>query len=131
MQISTAHPVNHIASNNALYQPRIIQQNCQQPQVQKNSFCLKWTTGATVLKCCGCREKIKNPKLAPHDLVMTYKDIREFRDPVTEALRYSDAPQNVHFHLRSVCVRTRYSNFNYTGLDVPLQMQQSLSPLHF
>ena len=57
--------------------------------------------------------------------------IRQFRDPVTGVLRYSDAPQNVHFHLRSVCVRTRYPNFNYTWLDVPLQMQQSLSPLHF
>ena len=27
MQISTAHPVNHIVLNNALYQPPIIQQN--------------------------------------------------------------------------------------------------------
>ena len=62
---------------------------------------------------------------------MAHKDIRQFRDPVTGVLRYSDAPQNVHFHLRSVCVRTRYPNFNYTWLDVPLQMQQSFSPLHF
>ena len=34
MQISTALPVNHIVSNNALQQPPIIQQNYQQPQVQ-------------------------------------------------------------------------------------------------
>ena len=27
MQISTAHPVNHVVLNNALYQPPIIQQN--------------------------------------------------------------------------------------------------------
>ena len=77
-------------------------------------------------------KKIQNlPKLAPDDLVMAYKDIRQFTDPVTGVLRYSDAPQNVNFHLRSVCVRTRYPNFNYTWLDVSLQMQQSLSPLHF
>ena len=42
MQISTAPPVNHIVSNNALYQPPIIQQNYQQRQVQRNSFFLKW-----------------------------------------------------------------------------------------
>ena len=76
-------------------------------------------------------KKIRNPPtLAPDDLVMAYKDIRQFGDPVTEVLRYSDAPLNVNFHLRWVCVRTRYLNFNYTWLDVPLQMQQSLSPLH-
>ena len=118
MQISTAHPVNHIVLNNALYQPPIIQQNQQQPEVQRNSFILKWKAGTTVLKCCGCRKKIQNsPKFAPDDLVMAYKDIRQFADPVTGVLRYSDATQNVHFHLQSVCVRTRYPNFNYTWLD--------------
>ena len=46
-------------------------------------------------------KKIRNPPtLAPDDLVMAYKDIRQFGDPVTEVLRYSDAPLNVNFHLR-------------------------------
>ena len=113
VQIFTAHSVNHIVSN---YQPPIIQQNYQQPQVQRNSFFLKWIAGATVSKCYDCREKIQNPlKLAPDDLVMAYKDIRRFKDPVTGVSRYSDAPQNVH----------------YTWFDPSLQMQQSLSPLHF
>ena len=71
------------------------------------------------------------PKLAADDLVVAYKDIHQFRNPVTGVLRYSDAPQHAHFHLQSVCVRTRYPNFSYTWLNVPLQMQQSLSPLHF
>ena len=76
-------------------------------------------------------EKKSPPKLAPDDLVMAYKDIRQLRDPLTGVLRYSDARQHFHFHLQSVCVRTRYPNLNYTWLDVPLQMQHSLSPLHF
>ena len=99
MQISTAHPVNHIVSNNALYQAPIIQQNYHQPQVQRNSFFLKWIAGTTISKCYGCRKKIQYPpKFAPDDLVMIYKDIRQFRDPVTKVLRYSDAPKNVHFY---------------------------------
>ena len=58
-------------------------------------------------------KKIQNPlKLAPDDLVMTYKDIRLFGDPVTVVLRYFDAPQNVDFHLRLVCVTTRHPNFS-------------------
>ena len=70
-----------------------------------------------------CREKMQNPpKLAPDDIVMAYKDIHQFRNPVTGVLRYSDAPQHAHFHLRSVCVRTSYPNFSYTWLNVPLQM---------
>ena len=43
---------------------------------------------------------------------MTYKDIRLFGDPVTVVLRYFDAPQNVDFHLRLVCVTTRHPNFS-------------------
>ena len=58
MQLSTAHPVNHIVSNNALYQPAIMQQNYQQPQVQRNSFFLKWRAGSTVSKWHGCHTKI-------------------------------------------------------------------------
>ena len=66
-----------------------------------------------VSKCYGCCEKIQNPsKLTTDDLVMKYKDIHQFGDPVTRVLQHSDAPQNVHFHLQSVCVRTRYANFN-------------------
>ena len=57
--------------------------------------------------------------------------MRQLRDLATGVLQYSDAPQHVHFHLRSVCVRTRYPNFSYTWLDVPHQMQHCLSPLHF
>ena len=76
-----------------------------------------------VSKCYGCCEKIQNPsKLATDDLIIKYKDIHQFGDPVTRVLQYFDAPQNVHFHLQSVCVRTRYANFNYTWLDVPHQM---------
>ena len=88
---------------------RLLLKNYQQPQVQRNSFILKWIAGTTFLKCYGCREKIQNPpKLALDDFVMAYKDISQFRDPVTGVLRYSDAAQNDHFHLKSVCVRTRY-----------------------
>ena len=35
----------------------IIQQNYQQPQVQINSFSLKWIAGTTASKCYGCRKK--------------------------------------------------------------------------
>ena len=102
MQTSTAHPVNQFVSNNVLYQPPIIQQNYQQSQVKRNSFFLKWIADTTVSKCYGCREKIQiPPQLAPDDLLIAYKDIRLFRDPVTGVLRYSDVPENVYFHLRS------------------------------
>ena len=40
------------------------------------------------------------PTLAPDDLVMAYKDICQFGDPIAKVLQYSDAPQNVNFHLQ-------------------------------
>ena len=96
-QISTAHLVNYIVSYNALYQPAISQQNYQQPHVRRSSFFLEWIATTTVSKCHGCHEKLQNPpKHAPNDLVMAYKNIHQFRDPVTGVLRYSDALQNIN-----------------------------------
>ena len=57
MGTSTAHSVNHIVSKNALYLPPIIQQNYQQPQVQRNSLFLKWIADSTISKCYGSMKK--------------------------------------------------------------------------
>ena len=90
MQISTAHPVNHIVSNNALYQPPIIQQNCQQPQVQKkNSFFFKWIAGITVSKCCSCC-KIKCKVLLISHLMTWLWHIKIFASLEVLLLGYCD-----------------------------------------
>jgi hypothetical protein len=60
----------------------------------------------------GCNGEIKNPPEAlPDDLIVVYRDIRQFRDRNTGQIQFSSEPQNVHFHLRSACIRTKYPSF--------------------
>ena len=82
------------------------------PLNQENLFRLKWVAGTTVSRCYGCNGEIINPPSSvPDDLVVVYRDIRQFRERETGQLRHTTTPQNVHFHLRANCIRARYPNF--------------------
>lgn len=84
-----------------------------------NAFVLKWLVGTKVSRCYGCGGGIQNPPLnCPDDLVVMYRDIRQFRDRVTGQLTASAEPQNVHFHLRLACVQARYPHFMPACLHV-------------
>ena len=89
------------------------QQHCNfAPLIPENMFRLKWVVGTTVSRCYGCNGEIKNPPISiPDDLVVVYRDIRQFRERDTGQLRLTIAPQNVHFHLQANCVRARYQSF--------------------
>lgn len=51
------------------------------PLSQENLFRLKWVAGTTVSRCYGCNGEIKNPPVSiPDDLVVVYRDIRQFRE---------------------------------------------------
>eukprot|EP00794_Sanderia_malayensis_P001057 gene1057-394_t len=64
-------------------------------------FTLKWVTGTTVSRCYGCSGKIINPPLpGPDDIVIVYKDIREYRDRQTGQIMQTPIAQNIHFHMR-------------------------------
>ena len=67
-----------------------------------NKFNLKWVSGTRVSKCYGCDGKINNPpEFLPDDLIIVYRDVREYRDRMTGQLQRSPSAQNVHFHLRA------------------------------
>lgn len=85
-----------------------------------NSFVLKWLPGTRVSRCYGCGGEIQNPPLNfPDDLIVMYRDIRQYRDRNTGQIHSTSEPQNVHFHLRLACVRARYPNFVTSSLHVP------------
>ena len=51
---------------------------------QTNAFKLKWLAGTRVSRCYGCNDEIKNPpESVPDNLVVVYRDIREYRQKVT------------------------------------------------
>ena len=93
----------------------------QSSSTQTNGFRLKWVTGTTVSRCYRCNGEIKNPlESVPDDLVVVYRNIREFRQRVMGQLQYTHGPQNIHFHLRAACIRARYTDFpGATALVVP------------
>ena len=115
MQISTAHPVNHIVSNNALYQAPIIQQNYHQPQVQRNSFFLKWIAGTTISKCYGCRKKYN---ILLNSQLMTWLwHIKIFANLEILLLRYCD----ILMHLKmSISIHNKFVSEPDTPTSITL-----------
>ena len=90
------------------------------PTANGSLFTLKWLLGTRVSRCYGCGGVIQNPPLnCPDDLIVVYRDIRQFRHRITGQLTTSTEPQNVHFHLRMACVRARYPHFVSSSLHVP------------
>ena len=92
---------------------------------QANSFWLKWLPGTRVSRCYGCNREIVNPpNSVPDDLIVAYRDIRQYRQRNTGQLQFSNGSQNVHFHLRAACIRARYPNFpGASALVVPNDMK--------
>jgi hypothetical protein len=68
----------------------------------------------------------------PDDLIVVYRDIREYRDRVTGHVqpKRSASPQNVHFHLRASCILSQYSQFQPRLLNVSAEFLRSLRPEH-
>ena len=80
---------------------------------QSCSFKIKWVMGTRVSRCYGCNKEIKNPpESIPDDLIVVFRDIRQFRDRQTGQVQFTREPQNVHFHLRAACIRARYPSFH-------------------
>ena len=97
-----------------------------------DSFRLKWVRGTTVSRCYGCNKEIKNPpESSPDDLVVVCKDFRQYRARTTGQLQVTSEPQNVHFHLRSSCIKERYPNFpGASTLVVSADFRQHLQNEH-
>jgi hypothetical protein len=113
--------LNSLFLETAPHQP-VIQNVFSNPNLiqSSSSFKLKWVAGTWVSRCYGCNGEIKNPPQAlPDDLIVVYRDIRQFRDRNTGQIQFSREPQNVHFHLRSACIRAKYPNFLGDVLVVP------------
>lgn len=111
------------------FQPQPVSVNVAKPN---NFFGLKWVAGTTVSRCYGCNGVIKNPpESIPDDLIVVYRDIRQFRDRNTGQLRVTAEPQNVHFHLRASCIKTKYPSFSgSSALVVPHEFRQHLKYEH-
>ena len=97
------------------------QQNANHSQV--NSFCLKWVNNTTVSRCYGCKGDIPNPPgNSAEALIVVYRDFRSFFQ--NGILRWTDTPENVHFHLNIQCIQYRYPLFIPCTLVFPPEFIQ-------
>ena len=95
------------------------------------NFRLKWVPGTHISRCYGCNKDIKNPpESLPDDLVVVYRDMRQYTDRNTRLLQYTSEPQNVHFHLRASCIRAKYPSFIGRELVVTADFHSHLKVEH-
>ena len=56
---------------------------------QLNSFWLKWLPGTRVSRCYGCNREIRNPPdSVPDDLIVAYRDIRQYTERNTGEIQF-------------------------------------------
>ena len=116
-----------VQQNSAIVRNTIPAANTQSGTV----FRLKWVPGTRISRCYGCNKEIKNPPDSPpDDLVVVYRDIRQYRDRNTGLLQYTNEPQNVHFHLRASCIREKYPSFVGKELIVTPEIHTHLRAEH-
>ena len=116
-----------VQQNSAIVRNTIPAANTQSGAI----FRLKWVPGTRISRCYGCNKEIKNPPDSPpDDLVVVYRDIRQYRDRNTGRLQYTNEPQNVHFHLRASCIREKYPSFVGKELIVTPEIHTHLRVEH-
>jgi len=95
------------------------------------AFCLKWISGTTVSKCYGCGSTIPNPPTKrEEELVIVYRDFRQYRERNSGKLTTTPDIQNVHFHLSTYCVRIRYPTFSGVSVVIPSDFMSLLTKEH-
>lgn len=83
------------------------------------SFSLKWVINTTVSMCYGCSQPIQNPPTNSLEaLCVVYRDYRCYRDSAG-SLKWSNKPENVHFHLHTSCILRKYASFLPNTLYIP------------
>ena len=94
-------------------------------------FYLKSLLRTKVKTCYGCNGQLANPFISmPDDYVIVHRDVRTFRR--TGQLVKTTKPQNLHFHLRIMCIRNIYPNFSPRHhLFIHKEFIPILHPHHF
>ena len=96
---------------------------------QRNSFCLKWLYGTTVSRCYGCQGQIQNPPSTINEaFIVVYRDRRWYFKDGNWHLSMNE--ENVHFHLKSSCILTRYPTFLPRTLVIPPEFYAHLNSEH-
>ena len=92
---------------------------------------LKCLNGTRIRSCYGCRNPIRKDlsyiPSPPHDIVISYKERRYYRDPTTQEMRLTQNDENTYYHK---CVHQKHSSFQGSMLNVPEAILPFLQQIH-
>ena len=97
-------------------------------------FHLKFFKGTQIRSCYGCGNPVRSNTSyvppPPHDIVISYKERRHYRDPTTQELRLTHKEENTYYHFMLSCIHLKHPAFVGSMLEIG-DIQPSLQPTHF
>lgn len=97
-------------------------------------FRLRFLKGTRIRSCYGCGNPIRSDTTyvppPPHDIVVSYKERRYYRDPATQELRLTQNEENTYYHCMLRCVNLKHPSFIGSMLEID-ETRPSLQPVHF
>lgn len=97
-------------------------------------FRLKFLSGTQIRCCYGCgnpiRSDTKHVPPPPHDIVVSYKERRYYRDAATQELRLTPKEENTYYHFMLSCVHQKHPLFVGSMLEIG-EIWPLLQPIHF
>ena len=85
-------------------------------------FQLKHLKGTKIRSCYGCgnpiRKDVSYIPPPPHDIVVSYKERRYYRDPATQDLRLTQNDENTYYHCMLKCIQLKHPMFQGPMLKV-------------
>lgn len=97
-------------------------------------FKLKHLEGTRIRSCYGCgnaiRKDVSFVPPPPHDIVVSHKERRYYRDPNTQEMRLTSSDNNTHYHLMLRCITHKHPAFQMWMLEVPDDIKSTLLDVH-
>ena len=97
-------------------------------------FSVKHLQGTRIRTCYGCgnpiRQDISYVPPPPHDVVISYRERRYYRDPTTHEMRLTQTEENTYYHLMLRCVTLKHRAFHGSMLKIPESSVSNLQDVH-
>ena len=97
-------------------------------------FGLKYLEGTRIRSCYGCGSPIRTDTSylpsPPHDIVISYRERRYYRDPSTKEMRLSQQDENTYYHCMLKCVQLKHPLFCGYMLKVTIGSLKEIHLVH-
>ena len=118
---------------NQSYTPSLHQYN-QSGLSSQLMFLAKFIEGNRIRTCYGCGNPIRKDTTQvpppPHDMIISYRERRLYRDPNTHQMRLTATEENTYYHAMRSCIMQKHPAFQVDMLKVEDSSLLRLSNVH-